>query len=126
MTEDDLYQEFSKLMDAVQHTWETTYSADELEPDLLNVLNFTKQNLESKETLIQFFISLVKEKKWRGDIEVIEFCMHEFRWPEVKQAVEEIVATTQDIRERDALCRIPRAFSDDWDGVQFYSYYSRK
>ena len=124
MTEDDLYQEFSKLMDAVQHTWKTTYSADELEPDLLNVLNFTKQHLESKETLIQFFITLVKEHKWNGDIEVIEFCMHELRWPEVKQAVEEKVATTQDIRERDALCQIPDAYSDDWDGVEFYSYYS--
>jgi hypothetical protein len=124
MTEESIQSEFNKLVDIVEEKWKTTYSAEEIEPSFLNVLNFVKQNLTFRDTFVQCFISLLHNPEWKGPVELIEFCMFEFRWPEVKQAAEEIVKHTQDIRERDYLWTISTAYSDNWDGAQFYSYYS--
>ncbi len=125
--EDEIRKEFGRLMDNVEKRWEETYSSHDLEPQLLAILNFVKQNLQYKDVLLQCFIDLVeKSPKWKGSIEVIEFCMFELRWIEVKQAIEKIVKNTKDIRTRDALSHLPEAFYDDWDGVEYYPYYFSK
>ena len=125
MKSESIQSEFNKLVDTVEEKWKTTYSAEEIEPSFLNVLNFVNQNLSSRDTLVQCFISLLHNPEWNGPVELIEFCMFELRWPEVKQAAEEIVKHTQDIRERDFLRTISYAYSDDWDGIDFYLYYSK-
>ena len=120
----EVKQEFWQLVDAVEERWLNTYSLDELEPSLLEVLNFVKKHPDSKQELEECFLELIQTPKG-GVIEILEFCMHELRWPKIKQALENTVRTTKDIRERDALWRIPEAFLDNWDGVIFYKYYSR-
>ncbi len=123
MNDKEIRQEFWRLIDVVEKMWRETYSLDELEPSLLDVLNFTKQHPHSRQVLEQCFIKLIQTPKG-GALEVLEFCMHELRWPMVKQVLEEIVATTKDIRQRDALWRVPEAYSDAWDGTEYYKYYA--
>ena len=89
-------------------------------------MNFVKQYPESKDILEQCFIEVIHSRKWRVSIDVLEFCMHELRWPKVKEVIENIVRNTQDIRQRQALYHIPEAYSDDWDGFEYYNYYSKQ
>jgi hypothetical protein len=122
--DEEIQQEFWRLIDVVEKKQSETYSLDELEPSLLAVLNFSKKNSDSRQVLEECFIELIHKPK-RGSLEVLVFCMHELRWPKIKQVIEEIVRNTKDIRKRDALWDIPEAYSDDWDGREYYKYYSR-
>lgn len=123
MRDSEIQNGFWELMSIVEKQWSETYSLDELEPSLVSILNFTKQYPNSRQVLEECFIELIHKPK-RGSLEVLEFCMHELRWPIIKQITEEIVRNTKDIRRRDALRRIPEAYADDWDGIEYYEYYS--
>ena len=90
MKDEEIQQEFWRLIDVVDKTWHETYSLDELEPSLLAVLNFTKQHPHFSHVLEQCYINLIQTPK-RGKIEVLEFCMHELRWPAIREAIEELV-----------------------------------
>ena len=124
MTDVEIVQEFGRLIEVAEKKWRATYSADDLEPELLNILIFTKHNLDSKGVLEQCFLDLIYTKKWRVSLDVLEFCMHELKWSKIKQALEKVVENTNDIRERDALSGVIEAFSDDWNGAVIYNYYS--
>lgn len=129
MIEKALREEFERLMDNAERIWQTTYDTHDLEPYLLAILKFLKKNLDSKDLLEQYMVELVQKPRWRVSLDVIEFCMFELRWSKVKKAAEDLVAYTQevqDVRRRDVVWKIPLAFSDDWDGAEFYDYYSKK
>ncbi len=126
LTEKEIAQEFWRLIDSAQQRWEKTYSADELEPSLLDILNFVKQHSKSRNALEKCFIDLVHAIGKSVKVDVLEFCMYELRFPNVKRVVEETIRHSQDIRKQTALESILQAYSDDWDGVELYDYYSHK
>lgn len=126
MTKGKIQKRFWELIRIADERWQETVDTFDMEPALLDILNFVKKYPEHKDVLEQCFIDLIYSKKSRASIDVLEYCMHELRWPNIKIIIEDILENTEDVRERDALHHIPEVYSDDWDGVEYYRYYSKE
>lgn len=57
-------------------------------------------------------------------LELIEYCAHALRWPELKASFEELLAATKDLRARYVIERILNAFDDNWDLRDVYRRWS--
>jgi len=58
-----------------------------------------------------------------GAVEALEFTMHEFRWPEVREALEDHRVSGVDFRTRDLAARVIQSFEDDWPEGDIYGTY---
>ncbi len=96
---------------------------DQLEPDLLNILNFTKLHADKREELAECFFGLVHDRT-KGPFEILIFCMRELRWPEVRVEVEKRLEKSEDPRVHSVLNEILDVYEDEWDDADMYSYYS--
>lgn len=114
--------EFWLLVKSAETAWENTDGADELEPYLLAILEFAKKHSADREELVRCFSVLVKED--RGPIEILEFCMRELQWQEVKDATIQAMKEHADIRVLDALDRVLAVYEAKWDDADLYKYYS--
>jgi hypothetical protein len=112
---------FRSLVEAASKRWDATSGADELEPALLDILNFVKAHIESRSVLEDAFIELSRSKG--VPVEILEFCMHELRWSKVRDEVESAIRGSTDLREQQALERVLTAYSDDWEDADLYAYY---
>jgi hypothetical protein len=126
MTKEQIRLTFRELCQKALHSWETTQrGTPDFEPDLLAILNFTKQNLDQKDTLVQCFIDLVYDRAL-GPFEVIEFCMRELRWPEVADAAAERWRSTTDPRIHIVMKDILDVYEEHWEDADLYQYYAHE
>lgn len=58
-----------------------------------------------------------------GAVEVLEFTMHEFRWPEIRNALEDHRVSGVDFRTRDLAAQVLQAFDDEWPEGDIYRTY---
>ena len=70
--------QFWKLVAITQDVWNNTYGTNELEPYLLDILQFVKKHITEKDDLVKCFIILLKESC--GPLEIVVFCMRELQW----------------------------------------------
>jgi hypothetical protein len=96
---------------------------DEIEPLLEDLLLFLKRHDECRPAMEVRFRQLL-ESLPPGGVEIMQYCMHEFRWPEVRKNAEELLAGTLDVLRRQSYGRIIEAFSDDWPERVIYSRYT--
>ena len=62
----------------------------------------------------------------KHDLELLEYCMHELRWADVRAQLEAVVRDAdeaEDIRARDYFARAMSAFTDRWSGRGFFERY---
>ncbi|MDH5228451.1 MAG: hypothetical protein OEZ58_09180 [Gammaproteobacteria bacterium] len=114
--------EFWTLVQAAESAWQKTDGTDELEPYLLQILQFVQSNSNSREELVENFKTIVKEEKW--PIEILEFCMRELKWDEIKLSVLQEMSNSSDLRVRDALSRVLAVYEKEWEDSDLYKYYS--
>lgn len=60
-----------------------------------------------------------------GSPEVLEFTMHELRWPEVRAALVTHSLHGSDFRTRNLAAQVLEAFDDDWPAGEIYGTYRR-
>jgi len=58
-----------------------------------------------------------------GVVEILEFCMREVRWPEVREAMLAIDVPASDWRVRRAAQRVLEVYRDEWPGGDIYDTY---
>lgn len=94
------------------------------EPALVRVLAFIKRHPEDWPSFQALFATRVAQ----GTIswEIVEFCMAELRWTNVREVAEMRMEETDDFRIKDVMAKILAAYRDDWDGRDMYAYYVRK
>ena len=115
--------QFWKLVAITQDVWNNTYGTNELEPYLLDILQFVKKHITEKDDLVKCFIILLKESC--GPLEIVVFCMRELQWMEVKNAVEQIMRKApKDIRLLNAMQQVLDVYSEKWEDRDLYQYYS--
>lgn len=113
---------FWELVKVAQEVWDQTYGVNDLEPYLLDILRFVKNNTHKQDELANCFINLLRE--YRASIEILQFCMRELQWQKVKEAVEERMWQNQgNIRLLDAMQKILDVFSEEWRDADIYEYY---
>ena len=117
--------------DVVGRFWELTQEADrvdsteletDIEPWLEAVLSHVLRHPEAKGQFVKSFMDLLRED--RGPTELVEYCMHALRWPEVKAEVAAWLESEKSERVRHALRGVLRAFDDDWHVASSYARFS--
>lgn len=116
---------FKKMAMIAQKKWENTYSSEELEPELLDSLNFVKANLNKRNVLSQCFIDIVNDYR-NGPLEIVVFSMRELQWVEVKDAALSRKQISDDPRVQSAMNDVLAVYEDEWEDADLYKYYSKE
>lgn len=100
-----------------------------LESYFLAVLQVIKSNIECRFDFARVLLSILRDSgpaTLEAPWEVIPFCMHELRWPEVEHEIEQRLREAlarNDWRAVPVLTHCRDAFSDDWESADLYEYY---
>ena len=84
-----------------------------------NFLQFILNNLEYRHQLIDEFKSIAMGKIIVPS-QLIQYCIHALRWPELLVFFSERLAVEKSERTRHVLRNYLRAFDDDWPGARYY------
>jgi len=116
---------FYELCNKAKELWEQTYGTNELEPVLLEILNFSKDNSYEKETIEKCFVSLVSNSNY--PFEILEFCMRELRFNSVLEAMTSEVTKMTEVEKMDTvLHRVFDVYEDIWENADLYPYYEHE
>jgi hypothetical protein len=119
---DAVKQEFFRL---VKEATIATESVEvEAEPYFTPVLEFVLKHPSRRPEFAEGFVEIIRNPSL-GTSELVEFCMHELRWPEVKAGIEELLSQEHGRRERFFLETVLNSFDDDWFSRQLYRRYGR-
>lgn len=115
-------QEFDRLVQDARRICEGPTSTSDYEELFVQVLSYVKKNGHLDREFRDAFVAMVGEPS-RGPWELIAFCMHELRWPEVLERAREYSASSNDPRRIAVAAAIEASYSDDWDAAELYEYY---
>lgn len=93
------------------------------DPQLELLLNHVLAHPEARQQFAQAFVDIALHKI-KGPRDIVEFCMHELRWPEVKQALTDRLQAETSERMRHYLRGLLESFDDNWDHAHLYPRFS--
>lgn len=96
----------------------------ETEPIFEKILKLVLDRPEMKEQFIEAFISMA-HKPELGPYELIQFCMHELRWQEVKNHMSKWLESEGSERAKYIISLILWSFDENWDGALFYKRFNK-
>lgn len=104
---------------------ESKLGTKEIEPSLLNILNFVKNNINYKLIFSNKFKKILIDPN-EGPLEIVIFCMRELQWLEIKNAALERSAKISDMRTKSAMRDVIAVYEDKWEDADLYEYYTKK
>ena len=103
---------------------ETDISGGPVEPSFEAVLDYVIARPNSRSEFATAFLELALDPD-KAPPELVEFCMHALRWPEVRQAIKDRLEHETSGRVRHVLMGIDLAFSDDWYDADAYDRFDQ-
>jgi hypothetical protein len=127
------FEEFLQLAAKAKEREDAAIGADEFEPEFVEVLKFVRDHSEIRPQVVAEFSRILKDRTY-GHYTLIQFCMHELRWPEMKAEAQKIHATFQNEVAQKKLYRSPlqhvsyledvlSSFESTWDSKELFKYY---
>jgi hypothetical protein len=95
------------------------------EESLVNLLLFMKQHSEQLAAMKLSLCEMVS-KADHVPADVIAFCMHDLKWPEVRHAAEKRREELSHPNGRRLMEHIIEAYDKNWDCKALYEYYRRR
>ncbi|AIO43180.1 MULTISPECIES: hypothetical protein [Burkholderia] len=90
-----------------------------LEPALEVVLSFVQSHLDQRFEFATAFLDVLRDPE-KGPPELVEYCMHELKWPEVREAIQAWLDSERSERVRHVLRKQLLAFDENWYDANFY------
>ncbi len=90
-----------------------------LEPALEVVLRFVQNHLDQRFEFVNAFLDVLRDPE-KGPPELVEYCMHELKWPEVREAIQAWLDSERSERVRHILRKQLLAFDENWNDANFY------
>jgi hypothetical protein len=115
---DQVLTEFSKILVSIE---EARQDDDAVESAMVTLLGFIKAHPEARPAFVSAFVESVSGTKGAA-LDVIAFCMHELRWPEILEAAR-TCNRNPNPRSMNLIARIIEAYDDDWDSRDLYAYF---
>lgn len=96
-------------------------SLTEAEPEMLRLLQCIKAHPEQRLFVVRLFVESLSDRgcPW----EMVQFCMYDLRWSEVRAYVEGKRLEARDIDEASFWLKMLKAFDDDWEDAEFFQAY---
>ncbi|MDM8084566.1 hypothetical protein QUV83_07315 [Cellulomonas cellasea] len=121
-------ESFDELVSLVISTEEALPGTASIEPLLVEALERMKLDAEHREYYVDRLLKLILEPSFGelvlgepGIVELVEFCMHELRWPEIRLALTSLDVEGVDWRVRRSAQRVLMAYEDHWEGAEIYA-----
>lgn len=97
----------------------------DVEPAGLAILDLVAAYPELREEFIQLFVNVLSDGPW----EMLAFCMHTLRWPEVRAIIQQKrdreIATIS-ARTSPVFDHVLDAFNDAWEDVDMFPYFASR
>lgn len=116
--------QFEELCQEAKNACNSDYSSDHFEPYFLRVLEHIRLHPELQTEITATLVQMLSDDD-KGPWELIPFCMHELRWPEVHVAAQERLRNESDHRIKSIMAKVLESFSDGWSDADIYSYYRK-
>ena len=120
----NVIEQFWSLCNDAKQIAETTLDSREREPSFLAVLTFVQEHPQERTAFAYCFIHLFHWPEL-GPWNLIEYCMRELRWEEVRSHLAGIATVTPEINCRAIANRILAAFEEYWPSGRIYARYGR-
>lgn len=124
LMKDSLREEFWELCSLANREYENTYSPNDIEHLLLEILVLVRTNSLYIDTWEECFQDLVNDGL-KGPYEILIFCMRELRWDTVKNMLENRIQNTNDHRIISVMNQVLEVYNDEWNDSDLYHYYSK-
>ena len=122
MTADSPLSELVELLSAITAAAEEFFDSEQSEDLLVDLRDLLRSGRVDRADAVSELVRLSTE--WPpGADEALEFTMHELRWPEVREALDDHRMSGADFRTRDRAAVVLRAFEDDWPDGEIYRTY---
>ena len=96
---------------------------NQYEPLLADLLEYVLAHPECHPALVEKFTAVVEDLP-RGADELLEYCMHELRWPSIRDQLESCKEAARDNPSKFLrYARLLYAFEDDWEHRILYLRY---
>ena len=110
---------FYELANSAEKRYAESLDIGEVEPIFLEVLDLILRHPEEKSTFIDCFENVISNG-YTTPPELVSFCMHELRWPELKKSLNDWLLIEKSERIRHVLRQTLEAFNDDWNDADMY------
>ncbi|MCH8512811.1 MAG: hypothetical protein LAT83_14340 [Kiritimatiellae bacterium] len=120
----EVAMELEKLCNEAEHVWQKGLSSRDFENQFVTVLNFLGNHSEDQPQLIKVFVKILEDKEFMA-CDLISFCMHQMRWKEIKEKALQLLVSSEDFREKQAMADIVASYENNWSGSDLYSYYKK-
>lgn len=117
-----MHQALSAHIAAIEAAARTTIGVDQLEPLLVDLLTLLKSPDLDRADGVTALTRLATEWPW-GSVEILEFCLRDLRWTELRAVLERESLVNADFRSRDMATSVLEVFADDWPGGEIYETY---
>lgn len=117
-------EQLRQLLADAQQALEAASTTEEFELFFVKLLTFLKEHPEARAEASQAFLRFMRCEPGAPQ-ELIEFCMHELKWPEILDYGKHQLASEQDLRRRKFYEDIIEAYGREWRGHDLYAYYRK-
>lgn len=128
------FEAFVSLLAFVKQQENKVMGAHNLEPEFLKTLEFIKRHPDLRPQVVDEFARLLQDKS-HGRYMLIQFCMHDLRWPEMRAKAKEIYTEAQIALIRQQLHgtasqhlafleEVVASFEDNWPSRKLFKRYN--
>ena len=119
----DQTRKMEQLFHIASNKLSQAVSLNEAEPEMVTLLREIKSNQGLRPFVVEMFKKSLSAPHcpW----ELIQFCMHDLRWPEMREWIEERRLAAKSIDDATYWRKLTDAFEDDWEDAEFYSTFQR-
>jgi hypothetical protein len=121
-------KEFYDLAKQAESILDSTYDCRKAEPLYVKILKLVKSHADLRQEFVGAFLAMLGGKD--GPWELIQFCMRELQWVEIKEALVNLrkaeINGSHDWRVISVLNDILAVYEPVWEDADLYEYYSKE
>ena len=121
-----LLNDIEEIIGDILRVAEESFDARSVTPKLEQLLALFESSPERHEEFSNKLLALLDpapnelQLGQPGIVDVLEYCMHGLRWPEIREALQRIASTAADWRVSRAAKRVLEAYEDEWPAGEIY------
>jgi hypothetical protein len=101
-------------------------SLTDAEPEMVSFLRYVQEHPEQHQLIVRMFTDALLSRE--GPWEIVQFCLHALRWPEMREFVEsQRLKSLNEFGARASRVwdHLLKAFDDDWEDADNYQEYRK-
>ena len=120
----NIMRQFEQLTHEANEVLNKTFDCRKVEPIYIEILNLIKENPRYHNQFVTALLSILSSGK--APWELIQFCMRELQWPEIKNSIFAELEGAKDWRVISVLNHILEVYESEWEDAIIYEIILKK